>query len=120
MSLTYFRLSKLASEDVVSELQSRTLEKDGHLAEANVDTDRFDVHDQHLEKIQKDDNKQYLRLPEEEGFLGRGGKVAHTTADLLPLQRLSWFDDEMLASTTNRKPDELAAKAWRHRDDIGR
>ncbi|WP_135855308.1 DNA adenine methylase [Halorussus salinus] len=56
----------------------------------------------------------------EEDALDRGGAVAHSTADLLPLQRLARYDDEMLASVTNRKPDELTAKAWRERDDPGR
>jgi hypothetical protein len=34
--------------------------------------------------------------------------------------RLSRYDDEMLASVTNRKPDELAGKAWREHDESGR
>ncbi|WP_227379736.1 hypothetical protein [Haladaptatus halobius] len=34
--------------------------------------------------------------------------------------RLARYDDEMLASVTNRKPDELAGKAWRERDEAGR
>ncbi|RDZ49815.1 hypothetical protein C5C07_20070 [Haloferax sp. Atlit-4N] len=106
--------------DGLSELQARTLEKGGHLLEDNVDAEHLDVHGHRLERITKDDGKQYVRLPGEEDPLARGGHVAHTTADLLPLQRLARFDDEMLASMTNRKPDELAAKAWRHRDDPGR
>jgi hypothetical protein len=31
-----------------------------------------------------------------------------------------YYDDEMFASVTNRKPDELASKAWRKRDEAGR
>ncbi|MFB9808647.1 hypothetical protein ACFFQF_27435 [Haladaptatus pallidirubidus] len=38
----------------------------------------------------------------------------------MPIQRLARYDDEMLASVTNRKPDELAAKVWRERDDASR
>jgi hypothetical protein len=33
---------------------------------------------------------------------------------------LARYDDEMLASVTNRKPDELAGKVWRERDGAGR
>jgi hypothetical protein len=40
--------------------------------------------------------------------------------DLLPIQRLARYDDEILASVTNRKPDELAGKVWRERDEAGR
>ncbi|WP_423746680.1 hypothetical protein V5735_19375 [Haladaptatus sp. SPP-AMP-3] len=46
--------------------------------------------------------------------------VAFSTADLLPLQRLARYDDEILASVTNRKPDELAGKVWRECDEAGR
>ncbi|SEL87032.1 hypothetical protein [Haloferax larsenii] len=109
-----------ATREQVVELQSRSLEKGGHLLASNVDPDRIDVHGQQLERITKDDEQAYFRLPGEEDPLARGGAVVHSTADLLPLQRLARFDDEMLASTTNRKPDELAAKAWRQRDDPGR
>ncbi len=109
-----------ATREQVVELQSRSLEKGGHLLAANVDPDRIDVHGHQLEQITKDDDNEYFRLPGEEDPLDRGGAVVHSTADLLPLQRLARFDDEMLASTTNRKPDELAAKAWRERDNPGR
>ncbi len=50
------------------------------------------------------------RLPGEEDALERGGAVAHSTTDLLPLQRLARYDDEMLASVTNRKPTSLPRK----------
>jgi|GEM_PF-469470 len=109
-----------ATREQVVELQSRSLEKGGHLLATNVDPDRIDVHDHQLEQITKDDDNEYFRLPGEEDPLARGGAVVQSTADLLPLQRLARFDDEMLASTTNRKPDELAAKAWRERDNPGR
>jgi len=106
--------------DGISELQGRELETGAHLREENVDTDRVEVHDGHLEVITKDDGNQYCRLPGEEDVLERGGAVAHSTTDLLPLQRLSRYDDAMLASTANSQPDELAAKAWRQRDDARR
>jgi len=78
------------------------------------------VDGERVERITKDDGNHYARLPGEEDALDRGGAVAHSTADLLPIQRLARYDDEMLASVTNRKPDQLAAKAWRERDDPGR
>jgi hypothetical protein len=86
----------------------------------NVEEDRISVEGNALERITKDDGKTYFRLPGEDDALGRGGSVAHSTADLLPLQRLARYDDEMLASVTNRKPDELAGKAWRERDEADR
>ncbi|MFC4451110.1 hypothetical protein [Halorussus aquaticus] len=109
---------------MIAELQSRELEKGAHLAydnvEANIMDELLDVDGDRVERITKDDGNQYARLPGEEDALGRGGHVAHSTADLLPIQRLARYDTEMLASVTNRKPDELAAKAWRERDNPGR
>ncbi|SIR87191.1 hypothetical protein SAMN05421858_4219 [Haladaptatus litoreus] len=104
----------------IDELQAREFEKGAHLLADNVDKDRIFVEGNKLERITKDDGETYFRLPGEDDALGRGGAVAHSTADLLPLQRLARYDDEMLASVTNRKPDELAAKVWRERDDSGR
>ncbi|WP_458208945.1 hypothetical protein [Haladaptatus sp. NG-SE-30] len=109
-----------ACNDRVDELQARELEKGAHLLAENVDQNRITVEGNTLERITKDDGQTYFRLPGEEDALDRGGTVAHSTADLLPLQRLARYDDEMLASVTNRKPDELASKAWRERDDAGR
>ncbi|WP_128479005.1 FtsB family cell division protein [Halorussus pelagicus] len=113
-----------STRGMIAELQSRELEKGAHLAyenvKPNVMDERLDVDGDHLERITKDDGGQYARLPGEEDALNRGGTIAHSTADLLPLQRLARYDDEMLASVTNRKPDELAAKAWRERDNPGR
>jgi len=109
-----------ANADRVAELQSRELEKGAHLLEENVDIDTVEVDGGKLERITKDDRRHYFRLPGENDALERGGAVAHATADLLPIQRLARYDDDMLASVTNRKPDELAAKAWRKRDDAGR
>ncbi|MFC4451207.1 hypothetical protein [Halorussus aquaticus] len=123
------RLSALEAKangtrSMIAELQSRELEKGAHLTydnvEANIMDELLDVDGDRIERITKDDDNQYARLPGEEDALDRGGAVAHSTADLLPIQRLARYDDEMLANVTNRKPDELAAKAWRERDDPGR
>jgi len=116
-----YRLKQtMQNADRVAEIQSRELEKGAHLLAENVSTANIDVADGKLEEITKDDGETYYRLPGEQDALDRGGAVAHSTADLLPIQRLSRYDDEMLAGVTNRKPDELAAKAWRERDDAGR
>ncbi|WP_227357588.1 hypothetical protein [Haladaptatus salinisoli] len=109
-----------ACDDRVDELQARELEKGAHLCAEHVEHDRITVEGSTLERITKDDGKTYVRLPGEDDALDRGGAVAHSTADLLPIQRLARYDDEMLASVTNRKPDELAGKAWRERDDADR
>jgi uncharacterized coiled-coil protein SlyX len=109
-----------SSGERIDELQAREFEKGAHLLADNVDKERITVDGNKLERITKDDGKTYFRLPGEEDALGRGGAVAHSTADLLPIQRLSRYDDEMLVSVTNRKPDELAAKVWRERDDASR
>ena len=107
-------------DERIDELQARELEKGAHLLADNIDKDRITVDGNKLERITKDDGQTYFRLPGEEDALGRGGTVAHSIADLLPLQRLARYDDEMLASVTNRKPDELAGKAWREHDDASR
>jgi hypothetical protein len=112
------------TRSMLAELQSRELEKGAHLrydnVEPNVSDELLNVDGDRLERITKEDGQQYARLPGEEDALNRGGTVTQSTADLLPLQRLARYDDELLASVTNRKPDELAAKAWRERDDARR
>ncbi|WP_231187802.1 hypothetical protein [Haladaptatus sp. DYF46] len=113
------RKTQSASERI-DELQAREFEKGAHLLADNVDKERITVDGNKLERITKDDGNTYFRLPGEEDALGRGGAVAHSTADLLPIQRFARYDDDMLASVTNRKPDELAGKAWREHDDTGR
>jgi outer membrane murein-binding lipoprotein Lpp len=104
----------------IAELQSREIEKGAHLLFENVEKELLDVDPGRVERITKDDGRTYARLPGEEDALERGGQVVHSTADLLPIQRFARYDDEMLASITNRKPDELAAKAWRERENAGR
>lgn len=111
-------------EPMISELQSRELEKGAHLLwtniERNVEAENIDIDGDQIERITKDDGRTYGRLPGEEDCLMRGGTVAHSTADLLPLQRLARYDDEMLASVTKCQEGELAAKAWRKHTEHGR
>ncbi|WP_227377593.1 hypothetical protein [Haladaptatus halobius] len=109
-----------ACDERIDELQAHEFEKGAHLLAENVEEDRLTVAGNRLKRITKDDGKTYFRLPGEEDAFGRGGVVAHSTADLLPIQRLARYDDEMLTSVTNRKPDELAAKVWCERDDTSR
>lgn len=106
--------------DRLLEIQCRELEKGAHLRDENVYVPDLSIAGGRIERITKEDGETYVRLPGERDALERGGAVAHSTADLLPIQRLSRYDDEMLANVTNRKPDELAAKAWRERDEAGR
>jgi uncharacterized coiled-coil protein SlyX len=80
-------------DERIDELQSREFEKGAHLLAENVDEDRITVDGNKLERITKDDGKTYFRLPGEEDALGRGGAVAHSTADLLLIQRLARYDD---------------------------
>ncbi|KZN23104.1 hypothetical protein A4G99_16530 [Haladaptatus sp. R4] len=93
-------------------MQAREFEKGAHLLADNVNEDQIFVEENKLERITKDDWKTYFRLPGEEDALGRGGAVARSTANLLPIQRLFRHDGEMLASVTNRKPDELAGEVY--------
>lgn len=69
----------------IDELQAREFEKGAHLLAENVEEDRISVMGSKLERITKDDGKTYFRLPGEEDALGRGGAVAHSTVDLLPI-----------------------------------
>ncbi|WP_276253148.1 hypothetical protein [Halomontanus rarus] len=105
-----------ANKERLKELQARELEKGAHLLETNVDPHEIDVNGDHLEKIQKDDDRLYYRLPDSEDPLQRGSvSLAH--GDLLPIQQLARIDDEMLRSTTNALPSRLAAKLWKVRTD---
>ena len=104
----------------INELQAREFEKGAHLLTDNVEEDRITVEGNTPERITKDDGKTYFRLPDEEDAIGRGGAVSPSTAAPLPIQLFARYDDEMLASVTNRKSDELAGKAWRERDEAGR
>ncbi len=105
------------NKDCVQELQARELEKGAHLEAAHVDVRTIEVHDDRLEKITKDDGRQYLRLPNGEDPLDRGSSVCLAHADLLPVQQLARLDDDMLRSTTSSRPARLAAKLWKARVD---
>ncbi|NUE01216.1 hypothetical protein HUB97_01740 [Halorubraceae archaeon YAN] len=105
------------NKDRIEELQSRELEKGAHLETAHVDTRTIDVHDNKLEKLTKDDGKQYFRLPNGEDPLDRGGQIQLAHGDLLPVQQLARLDEDMLRSTTSSRPARLAAKLWKARAD---
>ena len=105
------------NKERVGELQAREFEKGAHLETKNVDVRTIDVYDDQLEKITKDDGKQYFRLPNGEDPLDRGGQISLAHADLLPVQQLARLDDDMLRSTTSSRPMRLAAKLWKARVD---
>ena len=105
------------TKDCVEELQARELEKGAHLQAEHVDIRTIDVHNDRLEKVTKDDGNQYLRLPNGEDPLDRGGDISLAHADLLPIQQLARLDDDMLRSTTSSRPARLAAKLWKARAD---
>ncbi|WP_323173644.1 hypothetical protein [Natrialba sp. PRR66] len=108
-----------ANKDRVGELQARELEKGAHLLEENVDESEISVADGRLERVKKDDGRQYFRLPESDDPLDRGGDVALAHSDLLPIQQLAKMDDDMLHATTSSLPSRLAAKLWKARTDPG-
>ncbi|MFD1588061.1 hypothetical protein ACFR9U_13840 [Halorientalis brevis] len=103
--------------DAVAELQSRELEKDGHLQYDTVTehVELLDVDGDRLERFEGDDGNTWVRLPDAEDPLERSGTSALATADLLPIQQLARMDEEMLANATSRRADYLAAKAWAER-----
>ncbi|ELY96099.1 hypothetical protein C482_16023 [Natrialba chahannaoensis JCM 10990] len=108
-----------ANKDRVSQLQARELEKGAHLLEDHVDPSAINVTDGRLERITKDDGAQYVRLPESDDPLDRGGDVAVAHGDLLPVQQLARMDDEMRRATTSSLPTRLAAALWKARTDPG-
>lgn len=108
----------------LKELQGRELEKGAHLLEENIPKGNkgegeysVDVADGRLEKIQKEDGEAYLRIPEIDDPIGRGGSTTLAHADLLPIQQLAQMDDDMVQSSTSDLPSELAAKLWKARDE---
>ncbi|QCC57339.1 hypothetical protein [Natrinema thermotolerans] len=111
--------------DRVGELQARELEKGAHLLEENIPRGSsseeaaysVDVADGRLEKIQKENDETYLRMPETDDPLGRGGSTTLAHGDLLPIQQLAQMDEDMLQSATSDLPSELAAKLWKARDE---
>lgn len=108
------------TREMVTELQSRELEKNAHLRWENVDpnVDELEVDTDRVEKFTKDDGDTYARVPGGEDPLNHGGEPALTTGDLLPIQQLARMDDEMLHSTASSKPVRLAAEVWQdHEQD---
>ncbi|WP_252699702.1 hypothetical protein [Natronosalvus vescus] len=106
-----------ANKTRLAELQARELEKGAHLLADGVDPDEIDIVGDHLERFTKDDGQTYVRLPDHDDPLERGGSPTLTHGDLLPIQQLARMDDDMLRSTTNALPTRLAATLWNARVD---
>lgn len=107
-----------AAEDRVNELQARELEKGAHLRKENVYpwTDDLDVAGERLETFEKDAGM-FMRIPDADDSLERGGNTKLSGSDLLPIQQLARLDDDMLRGTVDNLPSRLAAKVWAERDD---
>ncbi|WP_254524939.1 hypothetical protein [Natrinema caseinilyticum] len=105
-----------ANKDRIAELQTRELEKGAHFLADHVDPDSLVDRVERLERFSKEDDT-YMRIPNSDDPLDRGGSVALAHGDLLPIQQLAQMDDDMLRSSTNSLPARLAAKLWRARTD---
>ncbi|WP_254531319.1 hypothetical protein [Natrinema gelatinilyticum] len=105
-----------ANKDRIAELQTRELEKGAHLLADHVDPDSLADGVERLERFTKEDDT-YMRIPDSEDPLDRGGSVTLSHGDLLPIQQLAQMDDDMLRSSTNSLPSRLAVKLWRARSD---
>jgi len=106
----------IEAKDRIAELQSRELEKGAHLLSENVSEGELDVAGDRLEKLRKEDGE-YIRIPEIEDPLDRGGTTRISYSDLLPIQQLSRMDDDLLQSSTSDQPSRLAAKLWHEREE---
>ncbi len=106
-----------ATKTRLAELQARELEKGAHLLADGVDPEEIEIAGDHLERFTKDDGRTYVRLPDHDDPLERGGSPTLTHGDLLPIQQLARMDEEMLRSTTNALPTRLAATLWKARVD---
>ena len=106
-----------ANKTRLAELQARELEKGAHLLADCVDPDEIDIVGDHLERFTKEDGQTYVRLPDQDDPLERGGSPTLTHGDLLPIQQLARMDEDMLRSTTNALPTRLAVKLWKARVD---
>ena len=106
--------------EAISELQSRELDKDGHLKEENVVPDRLETATDNIVTFEGDDGTDYVREPGAEDPLERSGTSAVATADLLPIQQLARMDDDMLANATSTRPDYIAARVWAERGQHSR
>ncbi|UHQ96349.1 hypothetical protein [Natrinema halophilum] len=105
-----------ANKDRIAELQTRELEKGAHLLADHVDPDSLADGVDRLERFTKEDDT-YMRIPDSDDPLDRGGSVTLSHGDLLPIQQLAQMDDDMLRSATNSLPSRLAAKLWKARTD---
>ncbi|QLG50248.1 hypothetical protein [Natrinema halophilum] len=105
-----------ANKDRIAELQTRELEKGAHLLADHVDPDALADGVERLERFTKEDDT-YMRIPDSDDPLDRGGSVTLSHGDLLPIQQLVQMDDDMLRSSTNSLPSRLAVKLWRARSD---
>ncbi|GGL45116.1 hypothetical protein GCM10009037_30640 [Halarchaeum grantii] len=107
------------TEARLNELQARELEKGAHLRKEHVYpwTDDLDVATGRLETFEKDHGT-FMRIPDADDTLNRGGATQLAEQDLLPIQQLARLDDDMLRGTVDNLPSRLAAKAWaeRHED----
>ncbi|QLG47835.1 hypothetical protein [Natrinema halophilum] len=104
------------NKDRIAELQTRELEKGAHLLAEHIDPDALASGVDHLEQFTKEDDT-YMRIPDSDDPLDRGGSVTLSHGDLLPIQQLAQMDDDMLRSSTNSLPSRLAAKLWKARSD---
>jgi len=100
----------------VDELQAREIKKGAHLKKKNIDIETIDVDVTRLETIIKNDKK-YNRLLNSGDPLDQSSQISLAHADLLPVQQLARLDDNMLRSVTSSRPDRLAAKLWKARED---
>ncbi|WP_245998666.1 hypothetical protein [Halalkalicoccus subterraneus] len=105
---------QIKPQKMVTELQSRELEKNAHLRWKNIkpNIDTLDIEIDHLEQFTKDDGNRYARILGGDDPLDRGGEPALTPGDLLPIQQLSRMDNDMLHSAASSKPVRLAAEVW--------
>ncbi|UTF55433.1 hypothetical protein [Natronosalvus rutilus] len=101
----------------IEELQARELEKGAHLRDELVDPEDINVVGDYLERFTKESGQTYVRLPDHDDPLKRGGSPTLTHGDLLPIQQLARMDADMLRSTTNALPTRLAANLWKARTD---
>lgn len=102
-----------ATEARLNELQARELEKGAHLEKDHVYpwTDDLDVETGRLETFKKTEGT-YMRIPDADDTLTRGGQTQLAQSDLLPIQQLARLDDDMLRGTVDNLPSRLAANAW--------
>lgn len=112
--------SKDSHNEKVAELQSREIEKGAHLKEENVYIPELEVPEGRVEQFQKE-HGEYVRLPEQDDPLDRGGATSLAHADLLPIQQLARLDEDMIRANVSTIQGRLAVKVWqeRKRDEYG-